>query len=94
MSTVQQIWPVYALLADGSTVEIRPAEPRDFDAVKAMHEVMSPDNAPYGVTPTRQQRQRHHFRVPTWPANGRPSVWVFWSAPMSPVCRALRVGLG
>ena len=35
MSTVQQIWPVYALLADGSTVEIRPAEPRDFDAVKA-----------------------------------------------------------
>jgi len=26
---------VYALLVDGSTVEIRPAEPRDFDAVKA-----------------------------------------------------------
>ena len=45
MSTVQQDWPVYALLADGSTVEIRPAEPGDFDAVKAMHEAMSPDNA-------------------------------------------------
>jgi acyl-CoA synthetase (NDP forming)/GNAT superfamily N-acetyltransferase len=37
--------PVYALLADGTTVEIRPAVPGDFDAVKAMHEAMSPDNS-------------------------------------------------
>ena len=36
---------VYALLADGTTVEIRPAAPADFDAVKAMHEAMSPDNS-------------------------------------------------
>jgi acyl-CoA synthetase (NDP forming)/GNAT superfamily N-acetyltransferase len=36
--------PVYALLADGTTVEIRPARPGDFDAVKAMHEAMSRDN--------------------------------------------------
>ena len=36
---------VYALLADGRTVEIRPAIPADFDAVKAMHEAMSPNNA-------------------------------------------------
>ena len=36
---------VYALLADGTTVEIRAAAPGDFDAVKAMHEAMSPDNA-------------------------------------------------
>src|ERR1700730_16420356 len=35
---------VYALLADGTTVEIRPAGPADFDAVKAMHQAMSPDN--------------------------------------------------
>ena len=35
---------VYALLADGTTVEIRPAGPGDFDAVKAMHQAMSPDN--------------------------------------------------
>jgi len=34
----------YALLADGTTVEIRPATPEDFDAVKAMHAAMSPDN--------------------------------------------------
>src|ERR1700750_312646 len=37
--------PVYALLADGTTVEIRPAVPDDFDAVQAMHEAMSPDNS-------------------------------------------------
>ena len=35
---------VYALLADGTTVEIRPAGPGDFDAVKAMHQAMSPDS--------------------------------------------------
>ena len=36
---------VYALLADGRTVEIRAAAAADFDAVKAMHQAMSPDNA-------------------------------------------------
>src|SRR5215469_8626397 len=36
---------VYALLADGTTVQIRPAGPGDFAAVKAMHEAMSPSNA-------------------------------------------------
>ncbi len=35
---------VYALLADGRTVEIRPATGADFDAVKALHESMSLDN--------------------------------------------------
>ena len=34
----------YALLADGRTVEIRPATPADFSAVKAMHDAMSPGN--------------------------------------------------
>src|SRR5215472_5581502 len=36
---------VYALLADGTTAEIRPATAADFEAVKAMHEAMSPANA-------------------------------------------------
>ena len=35
---------VYALLADGTTVQIRPAGSDDFGAVKAMHEALSPDN--------------------------------------------------
>jgi acyl-CoA synthetase (NDP forming)/GNAT superfamily N-acetyltransferase len=45
MSMVQAAGPAYALLADGTTVEIRPADLADFDAVRAMHEAMSPGNA-------------------------------------------------
>jgi acyl-CoA synthetase (NDP forming)/GNAT superfamily N-acetyltransferase len=45
MSTTQHAGRVYALLSDGTTVEIRPATPDDFDAVKAMHEAMSPDSS-------------------------------------------------
>jgi acyl-CoA synthetase (NDP forming)/GNAT superfamily N-acetyltransferase len=44
MNGTQQASRVYALLADGTTVEIRPATPADFDAVMAMYEAMSPDN--------------------------------------------------
>jgi acyl-CoA synthetase (NDP forming)/GNAT superfamily N-acetyltransferase len=35
---------VYALLTDGTTIEIRPARPEDRDAVRQMHAAMSPDN--------------------------------------------------
>ena len=42
MST--QAGPRYALLTDGTTVEIRPARPGDFAAVRDMHVKMSPDN--------------------------------------------------
>ncbi len=34
----------YALLTDGTTIEIRPARPEDFDAVRDLHAKMSPDN--------------------------------------------------
>jgi acyl-CoA synthetase (NDP forming)/GNAT superfamily N-acetyltransferase len=34
----------YALLADGTTIEIRTVRPDDFDAVRDMHERMAPDN--------------------------------------------------
>ena len=34
----------YALLTDGTTIEIRPARPDDFDAVRGMHAKMSPEN--------------------------------------------------
>ena len=44
MNTAQDTGRVYALLADGTTVEIREARPEDFDAVQAMHEAMAPDN--------------------------------------------------
>src|SRR5438477_10590882 len=35
---------IYALLADGATVEIRPATASDFEAVWQMHRAMSADN--------------------------------------------------
>ena len=35
---------VYALLTDGTTVEIRPAAADDFDPVREMHEKLSPDS--------------------------------------------------
>ena len=41
----EQLADTYALLADGTTVEIRTATPGDFDAVKEMHAAMSPDNS-------------------------------------------------
>ncbi len=44
MNTAQDTGRMYALLADGTTVEIREACPEDFDAVLAMHEAMAPDN--------------------------------------------------
>jgi acyl-CoA synthetase (NDP forming)/GNAT superfamily N-acetyltransferase len=34
----------YALLTDGTTIEIRPPRPDDFEAVRDMHAKMSPDN--------------------------------------------------
>jgi hypothetical protein len=35
----------YALLADGTTMTIRPAGSGDYEAVKRLHEAMSPDNS-------------------------------------------------
>ncbi len=35
---------VYALLTDGTTIEIRPARPDDFGAVREMHEKLTPDS--------------------------------------------------
>ena len=34
----------YVLLADGTTLTIRPAGPEDYEAVKRLHEAMSPEN--------------------------------------------------
>jgi acyl-CoA synthetase (NDP forming)/GNAT superfamily N-acetyltransferase len=42
---MDSVTSVYALLADGRTVELRQPTAGDFDAVKAMHEAMSPNNA-------------------------------------------------
>jgi acyl-CoA synthetase (NDP forming)/RimJ/RimL family protein N-acetyltransferase len=51
---------VYALLADGTTIEIRPARVSDFDAVRDMHAAMSPDNIYlrfFSMSPTAAERE-------------------------------------
>jgi len=50
----------YALLADGTTIGIRPARPGDFDAVRDMHAKMSPGNLYlrfFGVNPAAAERE-------------------------------------
>jgi acyl-CoA synthetase (NDP forming)/GNAT superfamily N-acetyltransferase len=54
---------VYALLADGTTVEIRLAALGDFDAVLEMHRAMSPDNTYFrffsmGSAPAEREARR------------------------------------
>ncbi len=44
MNSAQPAGGVYALLADGATIEIQPATPADFTAVRQMYRSMSPDN--------------------------------------------------
>jgi acyl-CoA synthetase (NDP forming)/RimJ/RimL family protein N-acetyltransferase len=57
----------YALLADGSTVEIRHARPQDADDVREMHERMSPDNAYFrffSLSPRAPEREAQRISRP------------------------------
>ena len=50
----------YALLTDGGTVEVRPARAQDFEAVRAMHAAMSPDNMYlrfFSMSPSAAERE-------------------------------------
>src|SRR5512146_1209104 len=66
---------VYALLVNGNTVEIRPARPGDYDAVKAMHEAMSPDNAYLRFfSLSRQVAETEAHRICRPPGPGRAAL--------------------
>ena len=58
----------YALLTDGGTVEVRPTRRQDFEAVRAMHAAMSPDNMYlrfFSMSPaTGEQQARRICREP------------------------------
>ena len=58
----------YALLTDGTTIEILPTRPEDFDAVRDMHTRMSRDNLYlrfFGVSPVAAEREaRRICRAP------------------------------
>jgi acyl-CoA synthetase (NDP forming)/GNAT superfamily N-acetyltransferase len=72
---------VYALLADGSTVQIRPAAAGDFAAVKAMHEAMSPDNAYLRFFSTSQTAaEREARRVTREPAPDHAALLAMYGA--------------
>jgi acyl-CoA synthetase (NDP forming)/RimJ/RimL family protein N-acetyltransferase len=60
----------YALLSDGSTIEIRPALPEDADDVREMHEQMSPDNAYFrffSFSPQAPEREAERVCRPEGP---------------------------
>jgi acyl-CoA synthetase (NDP forming)/GNAT superfamily N-acetyltransferase len=69
---------VYALLADGSTAEIRPAGPGDVGAVQAMHEVMSAENLYLRFfSLSRSSAEREALRV-CRPAGGDHGALLAW----------------
>jgi acyl-CoA synthetase (NDP forming)/GNAT superfamily N-acetyltransferase len=70
---------VYALLTDGSTVEIRPARPEDADAVREMHEAMSPDNLYlrfFSLSPYSGEREAQRVCRPAGPDHGALLAWL------------------
>jgi acyl-CoA synthetase (NDP forming)/GNAT superfamily N-acetyltransferase len=78
MSTAQDTGQVYALLADGTTVEIRPARPDDFEAVLAMHEAMGPDNIYMRFfSYSRRSAETEARRICTDPAPGSAALLVW-----------------
>ena len=61
---------VYALLTDGTTIEIRPARPDDFDAVRDMHEKLSPDSLYlrfFSMSPRAAEREARRICRPPAP---------------------------
>jgi acyl-CoA synthetase (NDP forming)/GNAT superfamily N-acetyltransferase len=65
----------YALLTDGTTIEIRPARPDDFEGVREMHAQMSPENLYmrfFGVS--RVAAEQEARRVCREPAPDRASL--------------------
>src|SRR5690348_3474122 len=63
---------VYALLTDGSSVQIRQARPDDADAVHAMHAAMSPDNLYlrfFSLSPVGAERETKRVCRPAEPGH-------------------------
>ena len=70
---------VYALLADGSTVEIRPAAAGDFGAVQDMHRAMSPDNIYlrfFSVSPAAAGREARRICREPGPDHAALLAWL------------------
>jgi acyl-CoA synthetase (NDP forming)/GNAT superfamily N-acetyltransferase len=69
----------YALLIDGSTVEIRPAAPGDAEAVRAMHEALSPQNAYlrfFNLSPLNAEREARRVCREPGPDHAALLAWL------------------
>ena len=69
---------VYSLLADGTTIGIRPARPDDLDAVREMHEKMSPENLYlrfFSLSPRAAEREAR--RICREPGPDHPALLAF-----------------
>jgi acyl-CoA synthetase (NDP forming)/RimJ/RimL family protein N-acetyltransferase len=70
---------VYALLTDGTTVLIRPAGPRDADAVRQMHAQMSPSNIYlrfFSMSPQAAEREAQRVTRPADPDHCALLAWI------------------
>jgi GNAT superfamily N-acetyltransferase len=70
---------VYVLLADGSTVEIRPAAGGDFDAVLRMHRAMSPENIYFrffSLSPAAAEGEANRICRPAAPDHAVLLAWL------------------
>jgi acyl-CoA synthetase (NDP forming)/RimJ/RimL family protein N-acetyltransferase len=69
----------YALLTDGSTVEIRAARPEDAEAVRAMHGAMSPDNMYlrfFSLSPISAEREAQRVAREPDPDHAVLTAWL------------------
>jgi acyl-CoA synthetase (NDP forming)/RimJ/RimL family protein N-acetyltransferase len=69
---------VYALLTDGTTILIRSARPDDFDAVRELHEKMSPDSLYlrfFSLSPRAAEREAR--RICREPGPDHPALLAF-----------------
>jgi acyl-CoA synthetase (NDP forming)/GNAT superfamily N-acetyltransferase len=69
----------FALLTDGSTVEIRPAGPADADAVRQMHAAMSPENAYlrfFSMSPVSAEREAQRVCREPGPGHAALLAWL------------------
>ena len=69
----------YALLIDGSTVEIRPARSGDYEAVRAMHAALSPHNAYlrfFSMSPANAEREASRVTREPGPGHVALLAWL------------------
>ncbi|HZC40730.1 MAG TPA: GNAT family N-acetyltransferase [Streptosporangiaceae bacterium] len=68
----------YALLADGTTIEIRPASPADADAVRAFHHGMSQDNLYFRFFSLSKQAPEREAQRVCRPPGGDHAALLAW----------------